>query len=189
MQKPFFYHITTGKFIKKSAVFHAQIQQKYHEYHIKSVNSQTLNLICVDKSCPARALLKVTKSSGLITEKGTKTKPNGSKQKLYKFNFGDPNARNLTNFMVLAKDSPPHSEHPVTKLGLLSGVKRDLRELHIVMGLKTSRPEVDAALSLMKIRDQIGVQNELRVLGRKHNELQAFYRKMKSQRSNHGNIL
>ena len=24
-QKPFFYHITTGKFIKKSAVFHAQI--------------------------------------------------------------------------------------------------------------------------------------------------------------------
>ena len=30
-QKPFFYHITTGKFISKSAVFHAQIQQKYDE--------------------------------------------------------------------------------------------------------------------------------------------------------------
>ena len=103
-EKPFFYHITTGKFIKKSAVFHAQIQQKYHEYHIKSVNSQTLNLICVDKSCPAGALLKVTKSSGLITEKGTKTKPNGSKQKLYKFNFGDPNARNLSNFTKLWRD-------------------------------------------------------------------------------------
>ena len=103
-EKPFFYHITTGKFIKKSAVFHAQIQQKYHEYHIKSVNSQTLNLICVDKSCPARALLKDTKSSGLITEKGTKTKPNGSKQKLYKFNFGDPNARNLSNFTKLWRD-------------------------------------------------------------------------------------
>ena len=40
--KPFFYHITTGKFIKKSAVFHAQIHQKYHEYHIKNVNSEIM---------------------------------------------------------------------------------------------------------------------------------------------------
>ena len=188
-QKPLFYHITSGKFIKKSAIFYAQIHQKYHEYHIRNVNSETLNLACVDRSCPARALLRVPKSSGLITVKRTKTKTNGTKQKIYQFNYGDRNARKLSNFMVIAKDSPPHSEHPVTKLGLLSGVKRDLRELHIEMGLKTHRPEVDAALSLMKIRDQIGVQNELRVLGRKHNELQAFYRKMKSQRSNHGNIL
>ena len=104
-QKPFFYHITTGQFIKKSSVFHAQIQQKYHQYHIKSVNSQTLNLACVDRSCPARALLRVAKSSGLITEKGTKTKPNGSQQKLYKFNFGDPNSRNLSNYTVLVKNS------------------------------------------------------------------------------------
>ena len=72
-QKPFFYHITTGKFIKKSAVFHAQIQRKYHEYHIRTINSETLNLVCVDKSCPARALLKVPKSSGLITVRRTKT--------------------------------------------------------------------------------------------------------------------
>ena len=96
---------------KEERSFHAQIQQKYHEYHIKSVNSPTLNLICVDKWCPARALLRVPKSSGLITEKGTKTKPNGSKQKLYKFNFGDPKARNLSNFSVLAENSPPYSEH------------------------------------------------------------------------------
>ena len=188
-QKPFFYHITTGKFIKKSAVFHAQIQRKYHEYHIRTINSETLNLVCVDKSCPARALLRVPKSSGLITVKRSKTKTNGTKQKIYQFNFGDPNARKLSNFIVLAKDSPPHTEHPVSKLGVLSGVKRDLRELHIVMGLKTHRPEVDSALSLMKIGEKIGKQNESRVLGRKRNELQAFYRKMGSQRSNHGNIL
>ena len=79
-QKPFFYHITTGKFIKKSAVFHAQIQRKYHEYHIRTINSETLNLVCVDKSCPARALLKVPKSSGLITVRRTKTKTNVTKQ-------------------------------------------------------------------------------------------------------------
>ena len=64
--KPFFYHITTGKFIKKSAVFHAQIHKKYHEYHIRNVNSETLNLVCVEKSCPARAHLRVPKSTGLI---------------------------------------------------------------------------------------------------------------------------
>ena len=97
-EKPFFYHITTGKFIKKSAVFHAQIQRKYHEYHIRTVNSETLNLVCVDKSCPARAHLRVPKSSGLITVKRTKTKTNGTKQKIYQFNYGDPNARNLSNF-------------------------------------------------------------------------------------------
>ena len=48
-EKPFFYHITTGKFIKKSAVFHAQISRKYHEYHIRAVNLETLNLGCVVK--------------------------------------------------------------------------------------------------------------------------------------------
>ena len=65
-EKPFFYHITTGKFMKKSLVFHAQIQRKYHEYHIKSVNSQTLNLACVDRSCPARALLRVAQKISLL---------------------------------------------------------------------------------------------------------------------------
>ena len=184
MRKTIFYHITTGKFIKKSAIFHAQIKQKYHEYNIRTVNSEILNLVCADRSCPARALLRVPKSSGLITVKRTKTKTNGTKQKIYQFNYGDPNARNLSNFIVLAKNSPPHSEHPVSKLGVLSGVKKDLRELHIEMGLKTYRPEVDSALSLMKISEKIGIQNESRVLGRKHNELQAFYRKMWSRRSN-----
>ena len=96
-QKPIFCHITTGKFIKKSAVFHAQIQQKYHEYHIRNVNSETLNLVCVEKSCPARALLRVPKSSGLITER-TRTKNNGTQQKIYLFNYGDPNALYLVKF-------------------------------------------------------------------------------------------
>ena len=68
--KSFFYHITTGKFIKKRS-FHAQINKKYHEYHIKNVNSETLNLICVVKSCPARAHLRVPKPTGLITLKRT----------------------------------------------------------------------------------------------------------------------
>ena len=99
--KPFFYHITTGKFIKKSAIFHAQILRKYHEYRISTVNSETLNLACVVKSCPARALLRVPKSTGLINVKGTKTKSNGTKQKTYKFNYADPKGRDLSNFIVL----------------------------------------------------------------------------------------
>ena len=64
--KPFFYHITTGKFIKKSAIFHAQILRKYHEYRISTVNSETLNLACVDRSCPARALLRVAQKISLL---------------------------------------------------------------------------------------------------------------------------
>ena len=77
----FFYHITTGQRIRKSTIFHAQIGTKYHEYHIKRVNSETLNLICSDRSCPAKALVKVRKESNLITIKGEKNKTNGSKQK------------------------------------------------------------------------------------------------------------
>ena len=37
------------KIYKKSAVFHAQINKQYHEYHIRNVNSETLNLVCVVK--------------------------------------------------------------------------------------------------------------------------------------------
>ena len=32
----FFYHITTGKFLRKSIIFQAQIHHKYHEYHIRN---------------------------------------------------------------------------------------------------------------------------------------------------------
>ena len=34
---PFFNHITTGRRIKKTIIFHAQIGTKYHKYHIKRV--------------------------------------------------------------------------------------------------------------------------------------------------------
>ena len=104
MRKTIFYHITTGKFIKKSAIFHAQIKQKYHEYNIRTVNSEILNLVCADRSCPARALLRVPKSSGLITVKRTKTKTNGKNQKMYQFNYGDPNAHTIMNIF----DDPVH---------------------------------------------------------------------------------
>ena len=69
------------KIYKKSAVFHAQINKQYHEYHIRNVNSETLNLACVVKSCPARAHLRVPKSTGLITLKRTVRKTNGKNQK------------------------------------------------------------------------------------------------------------
>ena len=111
--------------------------------------------------------MRVPNSTGLITLKRTVRKTNGKNQKIYQFNFGDPKCRDLSNFIVLAKDSPPHSEHPVSKLGLLSGVKKDLRETHIEMGLKTFRPEVDSALRLMKLQEKVGVQIEKKILGRK----------------------
>ena len=109
-QNPFFYHITTGKFLKKSIIFHAQIGRKYHEYHIRNVNSETLNLVCTDRSCPARAHVRVPKSTGLITVKRTRTKTNGCQQKIYQFNCADPKARDLKNYIFLAKNSAPHSD-------------------------------------------------------------------------------
>ena len=106
---PFFYHITTGQRIRKSAIFHAQIGTKYHEYHIQRVNSETLNLACSDRSCPAKALVRVRKEVGLITIKGTKTKTNGCKQFLYQFDFSNPEVRDLRNYIFCEKNSLPHT--------------------------------------------------------------------------------
>ena len=35
--------------------------------------------------------------------------------------------RKFNNSTMTVKNSPPHSEHPVSKLGVLSGVKKDFR--------------------------------------------------------------
>ena len=119
-QKPFFYHITSGKFIKKSVIFHAQISHKYHEYHIRNVNKETLNLACTDRSCPARAQVRVPKSTGLITVKRTRTRTNGTQQDIYQFNSADPKARDLATYIFLPKDSSPHSDHILIRLTPLS---------------------------------------------------------------------
>ena len=108
------------KFLKKSIIYHAQIGRKYHEYHIRNVNSETLNLVCTDRSCPARALVRVPKSTGLITLKRIKTKTNGKNQRIYHFNCADPKARDLKNYIFLTKNSAPHSEHALPKLGVLN---------------------------------------------------------------------
>ena len=86
-KNPYFFHITTGQRVKKTAIFHAQIGTNYYEYYIRWVNSETLNLMCTDRTCPAKALVKVRKESSLITIKGTKTKKNGSKQTTYQFDL------------------------------------------------------------------------------------------------------
>ena len=138
---PYFFHITTGERIKKSAIFHAQIGTKYHEYYIRQVNSETLNLKCIDRTCPARELVKVRQSS-LITIKGTQTLKNGCKRNIFQFDFSSPEARVLTNYIFCEKTSLPHTAHALSKLKILNPVRKDLREKHILLGLQTRRSEV-----------------------------------------------
>ena len=73
IDSPYFYHITTGEKIKKSLIFHCQIRQKYHRYHIKAIGAETIVLRCVNRNCPARASARVPKESGLITIKGSRS--------------------------------------------------------------------------------------------------------------------
>ena len=54
-KNPYFFHITSGERVKKTAIFHAQIGTNYYEYYIRWVNSETLNLMCTDRTCPAKA--------------------------------------------------------------------------------------------------------------------------------------
>ena len=164
-KNPYFFHITSGERVKKTAIFHAQIGTNYYEYYIRWVNSETLNLMCTDRTCPAKALVKVRKESNLITIKGTKTKKNGSKQTLYQFDFSNPEARDLRNYIFCEKNSLPHTAHALSKLKILNPVRKDLREKHILLGLQTRRPEVDTALNIMNLQPKIGIQNETKVLG------------------------
>ena len=136
VQQPFFYHITTGQRVKESLIFHAQIQRSYHRYTIRQTNAETLNLSCINRKCPAKALVKVPKELGLISVKGEKTKGKcGKTQKTYQLNFSDPRARVLENYIFLPKNSESHSlpSHSVT---LLHPVKGDFREAHVQLGLR-----------------------------------------------------
>ena len=113
VQQPFFYHITTGERAKQSLIFHAQIQRSYHRYTIRQTNAETLNLACINRKCPAKALAKVPKELGLISVKGERSGgKNGKSQKSYQFNFADPRARVLSNYIFLPKNSEPSNLEP-----------------------------------------------------------------------------
>ena len=76
---PFFYKITSGQRDSQSLIFHAQIGTEYFMYRIGSgVHSQSINLRCKVKGCPAVAHAHIPKSSGLIKVKGTRS--NGKRQ-------------------------------------------------------------------------------------------------------------
>ena len=75
---PFFYKITSGQRDGKSVIFHAQIGTEYFMYRISdNVNSQSINLRCKIKGCPAVAKAHIPKSSGLIKVKGTRSDGKG----------------------------------------------------------------------------------------------------------------
>ena len=75
---PFLYKITSGQRDGKSIIFHAQIGTEYFMYRISdNVNSQSINLRCKTKGCPAVAKAHIPKSSGLIKVKGTRSDGKG----------------------------------------------------------------------------------------------------------------
>ena len=53
--------------MKKNAVFHAQINKKYHEYHIRNVNSETLNFFCIWTSITAHCFVN-KKNNRVLTK-------------------------------------------------------------------------------------------------------------------------
>ena len=62
----------------KSVIFHAKIGTEYFMYRISdNVNSQSINLRCKIKGCPAVAKAHIPKSSGLIKVKGTRSDGKG----------------------------------------------------------------------------------------------------------------
>ena len=76
---PYFYKITSGQKDTQSLIFHAQIRKEYFMYRIcANVHSQSINLQCKIRGCPAVAYARIPKSSGLVKVKGTRC--NGRRQ-------------------------------------------------------------------------------------------------------------
>ena len=106
---PHFFQITAG-IRHKSLIYHAQIGKKYYTYSLKNLSAENLNLTCSKRSCPAKALVKLPKSSCLVIEKPT-GRPNGKGNicKTYKLNYEDPRLRDLSEYIFCQKKSQPHN--------------------------------------------------------------------------------
>ena len=61
LQKPHFFHVTSGQTDTKSLLFHAQIKKGYYMYLIRQVNSTFLNLWCKHRNCKAKAYCVIPK--------------------------------------------------------------------------------------------------------------------------------
>ena len=134
-------------------------------------------LRCVNRNCPARASVGVPKESGLITIKGTRSGgKHGREKNIYKFDYADPRARDLENYIFFPKNSAAHS-NPPHSVTLLNPVKHDFRESHVNLGVQTGREEINTVLGVWDLTRTYGVQTEATVLGKRRNEQAAFYRK------------
>ena len=115
-------------FVMKCRIFSYQdLKIKIFGHFVKVLRSNQLNF-----KGPFQALLFLPKASGLIIEHSIRPTGRGRVSKSYKLNFEDLRLRNLDEYIVLTKDSPPHTcqSKPLTL-----GPQYDFRETHCNEGL------------------------------------------------------
>ena len=79
IDEPYFFKISAGQRDSKSLIYHAQIGTQYFMYRIhKNVNRESIQLTCKVPGCNATAQARISKSTGLIKETGTRS--NGKRQ-------------------------------------------------------------------------------------------------------------
>ena len=182
---PYLYQITSGQQQGKSLIFHFQIGKKYFRYHLKNLSSEKLNLACKDRSCQAKALLFLPKASGLIIEHSIRPTGKGRVSKSYKLNFEDLRLRNLDEYIVLTKDSPPHTcqSKPLTL-----GAQYDFRETHCKEGLILKKFQGREVLARSNLVNTYGIQTAAAISGKRQNESKSFHRRLAKIRGNLGNL-
>ena len=142
---PYFYHITTGEKIKKSLIFHCQIRQKYHRYHIKAIGAETIVLRCVNRNCPARASARVPKESGLITIKGSRSSGKSGKEK-----------KNLSTRLFRSSSPRPRKLHFFTKK---TTVDRE-QKIKEIMALFLEQGNLEDPISLCNFAGKFAAYDE-----------------------------
>ena len=94
--------------------------------------------------------------------------------KSYKLNFADLRLRNLDEYIVLTKDSPPHTcqSKPSTL-----GPQYDFRETHCKEGLILKKFQGREVLARSNLINTYGIQTAAAITGKRKNESQRFRRK------------
>ena len=158
INNPKFFKITSGQRDKSSLLYHCKIGKNHYVYKITSINRKTVTLKCKVNGCHAKAYVKIQPDLVIEVADGKK-RPNGKTRKAFKVDYSDPRMRKLESYDFYERSSPNHS-HPAENLtggkGLLTAVKKDLREQIGLLSVASGQSEVETVLRAMQIRAQYG---------------------------------
>ena len=175
---PHFYAVTAAQKNDCSLRFHAKIEEHYHQYRINSVNQKSINLVCVQKECRAKAKMLVKPEFIEKTLQGKKRQKDGKFRSTYRIkDYGDKNLRNIKNWTAVRHPTEPHFQES-HGYSYFTHIRIDFREKHTRNGLFEGTQQIDQTMTDLKFKERFGVRFERLILNSRINERKSFRQKL-----------